>query len=67
MTVYQTRRRVFMALVISTIATLTNLISSNGIDWPFLVTWSFFTFLTTSPLIGGRLLDEFEGAVYHDW
>ena len=63
MTVYQTRRRVFMALVISTIATFTNLISSNGIDWPFLVTWSFFTFLTTSPLIGGRLLDEFEGDV----
>ena len=67
MTVYQTRRRVFMAIVISTIATLTNAISNNGVDWPLLVTWSFFTFLTISPLIGGRLLDEFEGAVYHDW
>jgi hypothetical protein len=67
MTIYQTRRRVFMAIVISTIATLTNLISSNGVNWPFLATWSFFTFLTVSPLLAGRLLDEFEGAKYHEW
>ena len=67
MTVYQTRRRVFMALLISTISTLVDITSDYGTHWSFLATWSFFTFLTLSPLFGGRLLDEFEGAKYREW
>jgi hypothetical protein len=61
------RRRVFMALVISTIATLVDITSSNGTTWSILSAWSFFTFLTLSPLFAGRLLDEFEGAKYREW
>lgn len=59
MTVYETRRRAVLAVLISTIATVLDLLSSKGSGWSFFSAWGFFTFLTVSPLVLGYVLDEF--------
>lgn len=55
--VYQDRRRSSVALLLSLLATVTDAISKHGTGWPILVSFGFFSVLTTAPLTFGKLLD----------
>lgn len=55
---YQERRRVAVALVLTTLATLADAFAENGTGWPIPASFGFFLILTTAPLTFGKLLDK---------
>ena len=55
--VYEDRRRVVAALLLTVIATVADAFSSNGTGWPFLPTLGFFFIMTTGPLAIAKLLN----------
>ena len=56
--VYQDRRRVVIALFLTVFATVSDSLSKHGTGWPILVSFGFFSVLTTAPLTLEKLLDR---------
>lgn len=55
--VYEDRRQIVAALLLTVIATVADTFSSNGTGWPFIPTLGFFLIMTTGPLAIAKLLN----------